>query len=195
MIFPPPRRRFDVRSRFLGLASGASAILAAVVLSFFVAPGLDGAFGAGLAVLASVIVVVDWRSYTIPDAANAAAAALGLASRAIGAGDPAAAIAVAIARAVAMGALFLAFQYAYRRLRDREGMGLGDVKLAAVAGLWLDAGDLPIAVDIACLSALLFVVLSRLRAGPAPLATTKLPFGAFFAPSIWLCWLFAAWRG
>jgi leader peptidase (prepilin peptidase)/N-methyltransferase len=171
-----------------------AAILAAIGLSFAVAPDIRGALGAALAILAAIIAIVDWRSYTIPDAANAAAAALGLAWQAIEGGDAAAAIAAALARALAMGALFLAFQYVYRRLRGREGMGLGDVKLAAVAGLWLDASDLPIAVDIACFSALGFVLLSRLRAGPAPQAATKLPFGAFFAPSIWLCWLFAQWR-
>ena len=195
MTDPRPRRAADAVSRLIAPGAGVAAVLAAAAASFAVSPDPQGALGAALAIVAAIIAVVDWRSLTIPDAASAAAAALGLASRAIGGGDPAAAIAFALLRALAMGALFLAFQYAYRRLRGREGMGLGDVKLAAVAGLWLDVSDLPIAVDIACVSALTFVLLSRHRAGPGPGAMTKLPFGAFLAPSIWLCWLFAQWRG
>ena len=191
----PSRRRAGAVSRFVGLGAGALALIAAVAASFAAAPNLRGALGAALAVVAAVIAVVDSRSLTIPDAANAAAAAFGLASRAIGGGDPGAAIAAALVRAFAMAALFLAFQAAYRRLRAREGMGLGDVKLAAVAGLWLDAADLLIAIDIACFAALAFALVSRLGPGRAPQAATKLPFGAFLAPSIWLCWLFAEWRG
>ncbi len=42
----------------------------------------------------------------------------------------------------------------YRRLRGREGIGLGDVKLAGVAGAWLDWQSIPIAVEIAALAAL-----------------------------------------
>jgi leader peptidase (prepilin peptidase)/N-methyltransferase len=72
-------------------------------------------------------------------------------------------------------------------------MGFGDVKLAAVAGVWLDWGDLPAAVDIAALSALASALLGRLRGNEWGLAA-KLPFGAFFAPAIWVCWLLAAWR-
>ena len=44
---------------------------------------------------------------------------------------------------------FFAFRAGYRRFRGIEGIGLGDVKLAAVAGVWLDWVDLPVAVDIA----------------------------------------------
>jgi Type IV leader peptidase family len=36
----------------------------------------------------------------------------------------------------------------------REGMGLGDLKLAAVAGLWLGAVVLPVAMELAVLGAL-----------------------------------------
>ena len=73
-------------------------------------------------------------------------------------------------------------------------MGFGDVKLAAVAGVWLDWASLPIAVEIAALSALAAGLCARVRGdGFDPKA--RLPFGTFFAPAIWICWLLTAWRG
>ena len=42
----------------------------------------------------------------------------------------------ALARAALMFSLFFAFRAGYRKMRGLEGMGLGDVKLAAVAGAW-----------------------------------------------------------
>ena len=73
-------------------------------------------------------------------------------------------------------------------------MGFGDVKLAAVAGVWLDWGDLPIAVNIGALSALAVALYARLRDSEFD-PKARLPFGAFFAPAIWICWVLTAWRG
>ena len=93
-----------------------------------------------------------------------------------------------------MFVLFFAFRAGYRTLRGVEGMGLGDVKLAAVAGVWLDWAFLPIVVEIAALSALAAALCARCPGdGFDPKA--RLPFGAFFAPAIWICWLLTAWRG
>ena len=92
-----------------------------------------------------------------------------------------------------LAATFLALRILYRRLRGRDGLGLGDVKLAAVAGVWLDWSDLPVAVDLAALSALAAALFSRLRGGHFD-PKAKLPFGAFFAPAIWLCWFLATSR-
>jgi leader peptidase (prepilin peptidase)/N-methyltransferase len=62
-----------------------------------------------------------------------------------------------------------------------------------VAGVWLDWGDLPVAVNIAAVSALASALLARLRGNELSPAS-KLPFGAFLAPAIWTCWLLAIWR-
>jgi len=165
----------------------------AVGASFAVAPGWSGAAGAVLAVLVLAIAVVDRRLLIIPDPLNALAfiagmLALGLKS------DASEQIANALIRAAIMLGIFFTFRVGYRKLRGREGMGLGDVKLAAVAGVWLTPIDLPIAVDIAALSALASVLLSRGSVKEWSL-TEKLPFGLFFAPAIWICWLLASWRG
>jgi leader peptidase (prepilin peptidase)/N-methyltransferase len=88
--------------------------------------------------------------------------------------------------------LALSFQVlraGYRRLRGREGLGLGDVKLAGVAGAWLDWTMMPVAVEIAALSALVAYLL-RVWIRRRPLrAAGRLPFGLFLAPAIWLSWL------
>ena len=81
-----------------------------------------------------------------------------------------------------------------RGLRGVEGLGLGDVKLAAVAGVWLDWADLPAAVELAAVAALATVLYRRWRGEDLGMQA-RLPFGAFLAPAIWLCWLVAAWRG
>jgi leader peptidase (prepilin peptidase)/N-methyltransferase len=165
----------------------------AVAASFAAAPGWTGVAGAGLAVLALAIAVVDRRSLIIPDPLNALAFIIGI--LAVGFNNEASeAIRQALLRAAVMFGVFFAFRAGYRKLRGREGMGFGDVKLAAVAGVWLNWTDLPIAVDIAALSALASVLLSRKVAKEWSL-TEKLPFGFFFAPAIWICWLLALWRG
>jgi leader peptidase (prepilin peptidase) / N-methyltransferase len=70
-----------------------------------------------------------------------------------------------------------------------RGIGLGDVKLAGVAGAWLDWPSIPIAVEIAALAALAVCLVRWLAFGRAISATTRLPFGLFLAPAIWIAWL------
>jgi leader peptidase (prepilin peptidase)/N-methyltransferase len=151
--------------------------------------------GATLAALTAAIAAVDWRRFIIPDELNALGLALGLAAAWLDSAiDPADAVVAALARAVATATIFYAFRFGYRRLRGREGMGLGDVKLASVAGAWLDWNALPLAVEMAALGALAFVLVRRLVDRRPFDVAAKLPFGAFFAPAIWVVWLFAHWR-
>ena len=172
-------------------ATAAGAVLA----SLAAAPGWGGGAGAVLAGLMLAIAVIDHRRMIIPDELNALAFIAGLIAATAGAtATPAIAIVHALVRAGLMFALFLAFRAAFRRLRGVEGMGLGDVKLAAVAGVWLDWASLPLVVEIAALSALAAALYARLRNKEFDLKG-RLPFGAFFAPAIWICWLIAAWRG
>jgi leader peptidase (prepilin peptidase)/N-methyltransferase len=171
-------------------AVGAGAILASLVA----APGWNGAAGAVLAGLMLAIAVVDHRRMIIPDELNALAFIAGLVAAAVGTeATSTVAILQALVRASLMFVLFFAFRAGYRTLRGVEGMGLGDVKLAAVAGVWLDWAFLPIVVEIAALSALAAALYARLR-GDGFDPKGRLPFGAFFAPAIWICWLLVAWR-
>ena len=173
-------------------ALGALALLG-VGASLFVSPDVEGALGAALALTALMIAVVDAREQIIPDGFALLAFALGVAAVVADFGrDALRPLLDALERAAAMAALFWAFRAAYRAMRGREGMGLGDVKLAAIAGIWLDWGQLPIAVEIAALSALAYVLARRWALKEPIDALARLPFGAFFAPAIWLTWV--AWR-
>jgi leader peptidase (prepilin peptidase)/N-methyltransferase len=179
------------RSRALEASLIGAAGAGAVLTSVAVAPGWSGAAGALLAGLMLAIAFIDHRRMIIPDELNALAFIVGLV--AAGAASTGA-ILQALIRASLMFVLFCAFRAVYRTLRGMEGMGFGDVKLAAVAGVWLDWASLPIAVEIAALSALAAALYARLRGNEFD-AKARLPFGAFFAPAIWICWVLTAWRG
>jgi len=166
------------------------AALATAAASMIVVPGGPGVAGAGLACLMIAIAAVDARRFIIPDELTAATLALGLADAAFrhpdGIGE---ALALAALRGAIVAAAFFGLWALYRRLRGREGIGLGDVKLAGVAGVWLDWPSIPIAVEIAALAALAVCLVRWLALGRAISATTRLPFGAFLAPAIWIAWL------
>ena len=166
------------------------AAIATAAASMIVVPGGRGVAGAGLACLMIAIAAVDARRFIIPDELTAAALALGLADAAIrhpdGIGE---ALALAALRGAIVAASFFGLWALYRRLRGREGIGLGDVKLAGVAGAWLDWPSIPIAIEIAALAALAVCLVRWLALGRAINATTRLPFGAFLAPAIWIAWL------
>ena len=164
--------------------------LMAAAASIWAVPGAGGFLGAGLALLMLAIALVDFRHMLIPDRLSAAALALAIINAGIA---DMASIVDGIAAAALRGTLtmlvFLALRAAYRWWRQREGIGLGDVKLAFVAGAWLDGVMIPVAVEIAALAALMTYVTWHLVAKQPLNATSRLPFGLFFAPAIWLSWL------
>ncbi len=162
----------------------------AVGVSIAAAPGTGGWLGAGLAIVMLAIAVVDGQHFVIPDPLNAAGLALGFASSAVsGQGDLVAAMAGSGLRAAVLALSFLALRLTYVRLRGRGGIGLGDVKLAAVAGAWLDWPVMPIAVEIAALSAISVYALRRYLLRHPLWSGSRLPFGLYFAPAIWIGWL------
>lgn len=169
--------------------------VAAVVGSILGAPGIVGILGAGLALIMLTIAAIDRRRYIIPNALTATSLGLGLVHAAALEPDAIlAAVAFAAGRGIAIAGIFLLVRYGYSYLRGREGLGLGDVKLAAVAGVWLDWSILPIAVEIAAFTAISAYVVRQFSSGQSMSATSRLPFGLFFAPAIWLCWLLETTR-
>jgi leader peptidase (prepilin peptidase)/N-methyltransferase len=171
-------------------AAFAVVSVAAALASVVAAPDARGILGAGLALLMGAIALYDARHFIIPNVLNAAALALALAHAvALDPGAAAQQIMLALARGAAAGGMFLAIKLGYRWLRGREGLGMGDVKLAGVAGAWLDWFAILLAVELAVLAAL-GAHLGRMALRRRPLrAASALPFGLYLAPAIWLAWL------
>jgi len=169
------------------------AILAAVVCSLAAAPGPDGLLGGFLAALMLAIAVIDSRRYIIPNELTGAAVALALFRAGVtGPEADLPAVMWAAVRALAITLPLLALMIGYRRWRGRDGLGLGDIKLAAVAGAWLSFVTIFAVIELAALSALgAYVASGYLRKRPLK-ATEFLPFGLFLAPAIWIGWLVEA---
>lgn len=194
----PPRSGSMIgnRNRATRRRRAGAALIAcsAVGVSFAYVPAMQGAFGAALALLMLAIAFIDARRLIIPDELSAGAFVLALLhawtfapSRDFGALVDV--IAAPTIRAAVLGLSLFSLRLGYRRLRGREGLGLGDVKLGCVAGAWLGWTMMPVAIEIAALAALAFYSLRQLRQDHESRLAAKLPFGAFFAPTIWLCWL------
>jgi len=181
--------------RRASLARAAFAIVsvAAALASILVAPGARGLLGAGLALVTCAIALHDARHFLIPNWLNAAAFALAIAhAAALDPHAPLPPIGLALVRAGAAGGMFLALKLGYRAWRGHDGIGMGDVKLAAVAGAWLDWFAIAVAIEIAVVAAL-GAYLVRHYAGRRPMrATHALPFGLYLAPAIWVAWFLQA---
>ena len=162
----------------------------AVGLSFAASPDWRGAFGSALALLMLAIAVSDIRHFIVPDALSASAFMLGLIFAAQFDDAPLAeTILTCLLRAAAAALPLLALMLLYEWWRGRPGLGLGDVKLAAVAGAWLDWFTIVAAIEVAALAALTAYGVWRYVLHRPIAATTPLPFGLFLAPAIWAGWL------
>jgi len=158
--------------------------------SLALSPDLRGAFGAALALLMLAIAVSDLHRFIVPNALTAAAFALALIfAVAFGDAPPAAAVLTALVRAAATALPLLALMLGYEWWRGRPGLGMGDVKLAAVAGAWLDWFTIVGVIEVAALAALAAYGVWRYLLRRPIAATTPLPFGLFLAPAIWGGWV------
>jgi leader peptidase (prepilin peptidase)/N-methyltransferase len=174
-------------------AAVALAALAAVIVSLVFVPGVRGYLGAALALVAAAIAAVDARRLIIPNELSAAGLVLALVNAWVSVPyGMLEAVGFALLRGAALAFLFLALRAVYARLRGRDGLGLGDVKLAGVAGAWLDWLSALLAVEIAALGALAFFALWHLSGRRTFQATSRVPFGVFLAPAIWIAWLIEA---
>jgi leader peptidase (prepilin peptidase)/N-methyltransferase len=186
------RLRRAVRSPPLQLAA-ALAALSGALASLVAAPGLDGMFGSGLALLMLGIALVDARYFLIPNPLTLAAAVLGLLRAAALAPEAAwLFVLIALGKGLAAALPFALLMLGYRRWRGQEGMGMGDIKLAAVAGVWLGWTTIFVAVEVAALSAIAAYFGRALLRRERYHRGALLPFGAFLAPAIWFGWLLEA---
>lgn len=178
------RRSEVVACSLLGL------ILAGVLATF---TGIITALAGGYLLFSMLLVIlIDYRHMIIPNALSLPAIPLGLIAAIFTFPIPwADIISDHLLAAAVAGSVFYAVRYAYRRLRGVEGLGMGDVKLAAAAGAWVGLDFLALTCLFATVAALSAVLLRRLvpEHGSVSL-TTAIPFGSFIAPAIVIIWLF-----
>lgn len=143
--------------------------------------------------LGALVVWIVWQdlsTFTISDAALLAIAALGLALRWSNVSTEGEALwhaLLSIALDVGLcGGMLLLFREAYYRLKGVDGLGLGDVKLAAAGALLVGGIGFAWALFAASLAGLAAVGVSRL-VGVAPME--RLAFGAVLAPALLGVWL------
>ena len=182
-IPPATASGVDLRPNPTVLIVGSIAIAAISILS------LPGAAAIASIVLGGLMIAgaeVDARTCLLPNAVTVTAAVLGvLFAMVLDAFNPWGGAAVAMARAGGTALILALLRFGYGRLRAREGLGFGDVKLAAAVGAWLPLQAIPLCFGLASAAALVTVLWARWR-GQTVEATMKIPFGAFLCPSLWL---------
>lgn len=159
--------------------SGASALLSFIYLpwQFAVASTL-------LALLMIAGADVDARTFLLPNVVTYGATICGiLAAPLLDPIDPWLSVGTAGLRAAGTFLLIALLRKAYANRRGNEGLGFGDVKLAAAVGAWLPLEAIPYCFGLATTAALLSVAV---RWRGETLEGLKLPFGAFLCPALWL---------
>ncbi len=163
------------------------------------------------------LLVTDAETMLLPDSLTVPGLVLGLAQAALPGGGLIAALKLGaespvrlvvwhplvssvVGSAGAAGSLLL-LRALYALLRRREGMGLGDVKLAAMLGAWLGIAGVFLTLAVAVFAAAL-AGLALLRRAPVSPASLRLPFGSFlcgggllvlFFGRAMLRWYFSFW--
>jgi leader peptidase (prepilin peptidase)/N-methyltransferase len=164
---------------------------AAIATGVWLLPPVEAAFAALLAVTVAIVAAVDRRVYLIPDAAVLVLAAGGLALAGVEAapGERLVAFADAVARGLLAGLFFWGLRAAHRAWRGVEGLGLGDVLLAAAGAPWLAWTSLAPVLELAVVGALVAVAIDAVRRRTGPRLDDTIPFGVFLAPALWLGFL------
>jgi leader peptidase (prepilin peptidase)/N-methyltransferase len=160
----------SISPRYPLIEALTAALCVAVVLTHSSASGI--ALGIGLILVVVPAAVIDFNELIIPNQIVAVGAVFALV---LGTAlDPSGEPERLIAGAAAAGALFLVVM-AYPR-----GMGMGDVKLAGVMGLFLGVAVIP-ALLIAIVAGSLVGAVVMARKGVRAGRKTALPFGVFLA--------------
>lgn len=169
----------------LALLSG----LIAACLAFAAPLPAGIAHAAAVLVIAAMVGWIAWqdiRDFTIPDGPLVAIAVLGAALRLGMAGDlPGESLAIGVDAFLCGGAL-LAIREGFYRLKGFDGLGFGDVKLAAAGGILVGTEGFAHALLAASALGLVLVFVLSLRRRMPPL--DRLPFGALLAPACGIVW-------
>jgi leader peptidase (prepilin peptidase) / N-methyltransferase len=191
-VVAPPGPADDIRPSWLMVIA---ATLAISVLSAATLPWPLALASTALGALMVAGADIDARTQLLPDSITFATLACGLAGAVVlDPLGPGQALLEAVVRAAGTVGVLAALRLAYEKARDVEGLGFGDVKLAAGIGAWLPLDHIPICFGLAAGAALLYVVAAR-RRGLAMGRATPLAFGAFLCPALWLVFYAGAVSG
>ncbi|WP_421693559.1 prepilin peptidase [Aestuariivirga sp.] len=183
----------DVLTRTV-IAWSLAAALAVMGAGLLLLPPAAALATAALAFAMVLITLTDIRHFIIPDVVSLPAIPIGILANAavFTPEDWSQGVIESIWGLVLAGGTFFLLRAFYFWLRGVEGLGLGDVKLAAVAGAWLGPALLPPACFVASLAAICVVLLRALvSGGMASLQSqARLPFGSFIAPTIFIFWMY-----
>jgi leader peptidase (prepilin peptidase)/N-methyltransferase len=169
---------------------GAGGALALVSAAFLPWP-----FAIASTILGALMIAgadVDARTFLLPDTVTVGATVAGIvAAPLLDPVDPWLAGVGATARALGCAAVLAMLRTGYAQIRRREGLGFGDVKLAAAVGAWLPLDLIPLCFALATSAALVSTVFAHWR-GHTIARATRLPFGAFLCPSLWVMFFASA---
>lgn len=144
------------------------------------------------AMLVIWIIVRDVSDFIIPDGPIVALAVIGATVRLGGVADAWQPELITLLLDGALcGGAFLIIREGFFRIRGYDGMGFGDVKLAAASGILV--GMEGFAWSVFAASALGLVVALGLPLRRPGLKLDRLPFGALLAPACWLVWAMQLW--
>jgi leader peptidase (prepilin peptidase) / N-methyltransferase len=168
----------------LTIVIGGSLAIGFVSLVTLPGPVAIASIVLGVAMLAGAD--IDARTYLLPNVITLGATIGGIGSAwFLDEINPWLAASDAMVRAVCIAGLLALLRWIYGSIRQREGLGLGDVKLAAAVGAWLPFEVIPLCFGLATGGALVTILWGRLR-GNRIERTMKIPLGTFLCPALWL---------
>lgn len=171
------------------------ALAAGIVVAIMIAAPMPGGSAQAAAALMLTITIgwiawQDLRTFTIPNGALLALALTGAALRLSHTLDlPHEVLTIAIDASLCGGALF-AIREGYYRWKGVDGLGFGDVKLAAACGVLV--GVTGFAHALLAASALGIALMLALSLRPGAAAIDRLPFGALLAPACGIVWILSS---
>lgn len=162
----PLRVGFSIIGALMGFSAGTPIVAALFVL---------------ICLIASSAALADLRAQILPDLLVGVLGILGIILSVFEAGPAPREALIGLA---AGGTIFWVISRSYAAFRGREGLGLGDVKLFAVAGLFVGWAKLPfVALVAVCLMICVLVGTWSLRQSK----DARLPFGPSIAAACLLC--------
>ena len=138
-----------------------------------------------LAICMLAVGYIDFQRLVIPDWLNMVVVVVGVVSK-LQFGYPTVWAAMLFGAFVLL--LFWGLRYIHWRFRGVVGLGLGDVKFAGAAAVWLDPWIFPVFLFIASALALFYFCVVARRS--VDVMSLRVPFGPFLAFALFATWNF-----